>query len=74
MQKKDQQSLSDSERAILDDLRFEREIERREAVKRQARFEKVKSWASFAAAMLVLKGLLWEHIKPLWDFVASHWK
>lgn len=74
MQKKDIPPISDSERAVLDDLRFEREIERREAAKRQARFEKVKSWASFAAAMLVLKGLLWEHIKPLWDFVASHWK
>ena len=74
MQKKDQQPLSDSERAILDEVRFEREIERRAAAKSKAKFEKVKSWASFAAALLVLKGLLWEHIKPLWDFVISHWK
>ena len=74
MQKKDPQPLSDSERAILDEVRFEREIERRAAIKRAAKFEKAKSWASFAAALLVLKGLLWEHIKPLWDFVISHLK
>lgn len=73
MQKKEQ-PLSDSERAILDEVRFEREIERRAAAKSKEKLERVKSWASFAAALLVLKGLLWEHIKPLWDFVVSHWK
>lgn len=73
MQKKDQ-PLSDSERALLDEVRFDREIERRAAAKSKEKLERVKSWASFAAALLVLKGLLWEHIRPLWDFVASHWK
>lgn len=73
MQKKDR-PLTDNEREILDDVRFEREIERRAAIKSKERLERVKSWASFAAALLVLKGLLWEHIKPLWDFVVSHWK
>lgn len=73
MQKKDR-PLTDNEREILDDVRFEREIERRAVIKSKERLERVKSWASFAAALLVLKGLLWEHIKPLWDFVVSHWK
>jgi len=73
VQKKDR-PLTDNEREILDDVRFEREIERRAVIKSKERLERVKSWASFAAALLVLKGLLWEHIKPLWDFVVSHWK
>jgi hypothetical protein len=74
VQKKDHPPLSDSERAILDEVRFEREVERRATEKSKERLERAKSWASFAAALLVLKGLLWEHIKPLWDFVGSHWK
>lgn len=74
MQKKDPPPISDSDRAVLDEVRFEREIERRAAAKSKAKFEQVKSWASFAAALLVLKGLLWEHIKPLWEFATSHWK
>lgn len=67
-------TLTDSERAALDEIRAEREFERISKERRKARFNRVSDWLKFGAAVLVLKGLLWDSIKSAWEFGAAHWK